>query len=95
MTRKSGMRAWPPLWTNARNDEVDKPRGELGILREVEQNKLVKEAVFLWIDHEGARYFGGMVFDDASFCRAIFTFLKSQIGVPIQEIGDSDVSFLL
>jgi hypothetical protein len=36
-----------------------------------------------------------MGFDDARFCCQIFTRLKSNVGRPIKEIGDLDVSHTL
>jgi hypothetical protein len=97
MTRKSGICTWPPSWTTIHRDRNDKPRGEIGVLTQVVMNDLLQPntKVFIFIEYNGFRYMGLLSFDDAQFCRAIYTLLRSNIGRSISEIGDLDVSFTL
>ena len=95
MIRKSGVCIWPPLWTTTRRDASDKPRGEVGVLKQVLKHKFIDNFVFLWIEYESSRYMGVLVFDDLAFCHQIHTLLNTQIGVSIKEIGDIDLSYML
>jgi hypothetical protein len=78
---------WPPIWTTSR-DPTDKPRGEIGTLKDVLINEHDNESLFIVIEYQGRRYMGAMGFDSAAFCRQIYTVLQSKIGLSIKEIGD-------
>ena len=95
MTRKSGFKTWPPLWTTTRLDPNDKPTGEIGTLEKVMMNELFDNKVFLFVQYQGFRYMGAMHFDDPGFCCAIFTLLNSNVGRSIREIGEIDLSHTL
>jgi hypothetical protein len=95
MTRKSGMPTWPPKWTTTRTDADDRPVGEIGTLQQPLMNELIKTKIFLFIDHNGSRYMGMMVFDDPKVCSEIFDLLKTNIGRSIKEIGGMDLSYML
>src|SRR5262245_33332896 len=94
MTRRSGIRAWPPIWLNV-NDSRDKQQGEIGILTRVLTTTAACNALFVWVEYDGLKYVGGLYFDDAPFCRAIKSVLESNIGRSIREIGDLDLSYTL
>jgi hypothetical protein len=34
MTRRSGMKTWPPLWSSAGADKKNWPKGEIGTLQQ-------------------------------------------------------------
>jgi hypothetical protein len=51
--------------------------------------------LFLLIRHEGFRYMGSMAFDDPAFCYEIYRLLQSNVGRPIKDIGDLDLSYTL
>jgi hypothetical protein len=95
MKRKSGVYAWPPIWTTTRRDPDDKPEGEIGTLEQVLMSHVVDDVLFLVIRHQGFRYMGALGFDDPAFCRTIYDLLNSHIGLSIQEIGDLDLSHTL
>jgi hypothetical protein len=95
MTRKSGIRTWPPLWSSIHLSTPNKPTGEIGTLKQVLTNELMDTKIFLFIDYNGLRYMGLLAFDDPKFCTAIHTLLNSHIDLSIKEIGDLDVSFTL
>jgi hypothetical protein len=40
-------------------------------------------------------YMGTLIFDDAMFCRQIGHLLQQHCGMPIREISELDVSYLL
>jgi hypothetical protein len=50
---------------------------------------------FLVIDLEEKTYIGSLIFKDHAFCGQISNLLREQVGCPIEEIGDLDVSHLL
>jgi hypothetical protein len=92
MTRKSGVPTWPPKWTTTRTDANDRPVGEVGTLQQPLMNELMETKIFLFIDYNGSRYMGMLVFDNQKFCSEIFTLLKANVGRSIKEIGDLDLS---
>ena len=95
MTRRSGMKIWPPLWSSTRKDKKDWPNGEVGPLQQAWLHDGLDTCLFLFIEYNGHQYTGSMCFDDIGFCYDTDTILKSNLGRPIKEIGDLDVSYLL
>jgi hypothetical protein len=95
MIRKSGYPSWPPKWTTTHLDKDDKPTGEVGILEDVMMSSLIDNKVFMFMQYQSLRYMGFMGFDDPPFCSEIYRLLKSNVGRPIKDIGDLDLSFTL
>jgi hypothetical protein len=95
MTRKSGLKTWPPQWTTTRLIENDNPTGEIGTLEQVIVHELLDNKIFLFILFQSFRYMGFMSFDDITFCSHICTLLKANIGCSIKEIGNLDLSSTL
>ena len=95
MTRKSGMKSWPPGWANTTANSQDKPRGEVGTLQRVAKHPSIENGLFLWVEYRGSTYVGAMYFDDLAFCHIMRRILDSHIGISIKEIGDLDLSFTL
>ena len=95
MTRKSGIKNWPPYLTALSEDKNDWPVGEIGILRRVWKHDQMDSCLFLFIEHERKEYTCMMYFDDAEFCRYILFLLGSHIGKSLQDIGNTDVSHTL
>ena len=95
MRRRSGAKAWPPLWINVRGATYPKPSGEIGFLTRVEEHPAISACLFLWVIHEGETYVGTMNFDDSGFCREIRRVLDKSIGLNLRDIGDIDLSHLL
>src|SRR5262245_36332914 len=94
MTRRSGRKAWPPLWVNV-DDRNDKPRGEIGVLIRVGVADAISNAIFVRMSYGGSEYVGAMYFDDEIFRREIQRILESMIGSSIYEIGNLDLSYTL
>jgi hypothetical protein len=94
MTRRSGIRLWPPLWVNI-DEPHDKPAGEIGTLLRVLVADAIRDALFIWVQHNGLEYVGGLYFDDAGFCYEIHRVLEANIGHTIEGIGDIDLSYML
>jgi len=92
MTRKSGFKTWPPVWTTILN-ENDKPTGEVGTLNQALMNDRLNNKIFLRIQYQNMPYVGLLQFDDLKFCYEVFTLLKAHIGYSIKEIGDLDLSY--
>jgi hypothetical protein len=95
MTRKSGLKTWPPNWTTTHRNRDEKPIGEVGTLEDVMMSDLIPNKVFMWILWEDVRYMGFLSFDDVTFCSQIGTLLKANIGRSLKEIGDLDLSHTL
>src|SRR5690242_20853668 len=56
MTRRSGMKSWPPIWSSTRKDKTDWPKGEVGTLREAWLHEGLDTCLFLFIEYHGHRY---------------------------------------
>ncbi len=95
MIRKNGDLIWPPVWTPTQINRDEKPVGEVGILEDVTMSDLNDNKIFMFMQSEGFRYMGFMIFDDVPFCDEIYRLLKSHVGRPIKEIGDLDLSHTL
>jgi len=95
MTRVSGKKTWPPLWVDTRGTFHAQPRGEIGVLKKIEQHAGIANSIFLLIEHEGQSYIGMLNFDDTVFCREIGKVLDANIGHTIKTIGDLDLSYTL
>ena len=91
-----GYGSWPPLWAWIDGKEDKKPRGEVGILKEVifHQSSVLARC-FLIIEYDESRYIGGLLFDNLPFCRQIVDLLRASCGQPINSIGDLDISHTL
>jgi hypothetical protein len=95
MTRKSGIRSWPPSWTSIHHDRVNKREGEIGVLTHVLKNEFIDNKIFMFIEYSGVRYSGMLIVEDAAFCDTVFNLLQSNLGRSIKEIGDLDVGHTL
>ena len=92
-----GLRNWPPVWTWRGGEGVDRrPRGEVGILRDVFPSRVEpRSRVYLIMEHENEEYMGCLLFVDSTFCAQIHELLSKYRGCNIRELGDLDVSELL
>ena len=95
MTRKSGVKAWPPMWTTRQPNNKQKPWGEIGILEQALMTEWFNNKIFVFVQYQEFRYMGLMQFDDPEFCYEIFVLLKAQLGRSIKDIGDLDLSHTL
>ena len=92
MMSHRSQRNWPPVWTQVIDDERKTLRGELGILKYVHANTRISNKCFLVIEHASEKYVGCLIFDDNTFCRQVAALLQLNIGRPIRDIGDLDLS---
>ncbi len=95
MTRRSGVKTWPPRRSSTGRDKKDWPTGEVGTLQQAWLHEGLDTCIFLFIEYNGFQFTSSMYFDDLGFCYEIDTILKSNLGRSIKEIGDLDVSHLL
>ena len=73
-----------------------RPRGEVGILRRVEESKVLPaNRCFLYIDYEDASYIGCLLCSDHVFCSQIVRILDANLNKTIAQIGRMDISRLL
>jgi len=91
-----GLNSWPPIWTWRGDGEDTRPRGEVGILKDVFLSKVEpRSRVYLIMEHETAEYIGCLLFEDSVFCAQMCELLNQHRGSSIATIGSLDVSHLL
>ena len=91
-----GIPSWPPVWTWVSGSDNKRPKGEIGILKDVTPSNIEPaDKCFLYIDHEGSSYVGCLLIDDTAFCREIVELLLANRNLPIAEIGSLDLSYML
>ena len=61
MTRRSGMKSWPPLWTTLTQHKNQWPTGEVGVLQQAWMHGTLDNCLFLFIEHNGSFYTGSYV----------------------------------
>jgi hypothetical protein len=89
------QRNWPPIWSTARDEPFLNPHGEVGTLRGASINDLFDNTVYLRVEIDGRDYLGTLLFDDFGFYYEIYSLLKSCVGCCIQEIANTDLSYIL
>jgi len=87
----SGQKSWPPTWTLIDGTKKKKPKGEVGILKEVKVSKTANRC-FLVIDHGRSTYVGSILINDFSFFVRVVAFLREHRGKSLREIGSLDLS---
>ena len=91
MTRRDGVKVWPPRWTAGVQPAARWPTGEVGTLQEASKPENLDSYLFLTIEYEGLQYFGIMHFDDPKFCEDLHVLLQSKVGHSIKDIGGLDL----
>jgi hypothetical protein len=90
------VRSWPPVWTWVGGSDNKRPKGEIGILKDVTPSNIEPaNKCFLYIDHQGSSYVGCLLIDDTAFCREIVELLLANRNRTIAEIGGLDLSYTL
>jgi hypothetical protein len=84
-----GSRIWPPIWVSA--EPGTRPRGEVGVLKEVRTYGAEGGETYLIIEHEGTEYAGCLLLDDKVFAKQLARLLKTCRGMSIREIGSMDL----
>jgi hypothetical protein len=88
-----GLNNWPPVWTWRGGQEDIRPKGEIGVLRDVFLSRVEPNLrLFLIMEHEKEEYMGCLLFNDWTFCGQIYELLKAHCGSSIAEIGTLDAS---
>ena len=91
-----GLNNWPPIWTWTGGGEDSRPRGEVGILRDVFLSKVEpRSRIYLIMEYEAAEYMGSLLFENSGFCKQVCELLNNHRGSPISAIGSLDISHLL
>jgi hypothetical protein len=90
------MPSWPPTWVWIIGRKSERPKGEVGILKELMPSKVSPGSrCFLIIDYHGGEYMGCLLLDDKAFCRQLQKLLPRFYNRPISEIGSLDLSHTL
>ena len=91
-----GLRSWPPVWTYIYGAENKRPRGEIGLLREVVPSKILPtDRCFLYMDYEGSSYIGCLLIDNHAFCNQIVKLLQEHCNRSIADMGRLDLTYML
>jgi hypothetical protein len=73
-----------------------RPRGEIGVLKEVFMSKIDQTSrIFLIVEYQKEEYVGSLLFSDQTFCQAIHALLAQCIDKEIPAIGSLDLGPLL
>ena len=89
-------RTWPPAWWWKAGAENKKPKGEVGVLREVRAYSIQpSDRLYLIMENDGAEYLGILVVEDYALCDQMFTLLLQHCGRSIRDIGDIDLTHVL
>ncbi|MGA9755941.1 MAG: hypothetical protein WBV23_12465 [Desulfobaccales bacterium] len=85
-----GVSMWPPEWGIS-----DQGIGEEGVLEEVHlRTDLNPKLISVMANHLGDIRKGIMVLEDSALLELVYGKLKQQVGRPLTEIGDMEISFL-
>jgi hypothetical protein len=92
-----GLNNWPPIWTwRGGAGEDRRPKGEVGILRDVFLSQVEpRSRIYLIMEHEATEYMGCLLFNDPTLCRQLCELLNRHCGYPISEIGNLDLTHLV
>jgi hypothetical protein len=71
-------------------DSGNRPRGEVGVLKEVRTYGAEGEA-YLIIEHDGVQYAGCLLLDDKTFSEQLAGLLRTCCGMTVRDIGSLDL----
>lgn len=87
-----GVMTWPPKkWLQTYGPNSHIVSGEVGVLDAVFLSQVSINKVYLMTKCDEDCYMGILMFESASAAKALFTFLQSQIGKPLQTIASTDL----
>ena len=96
-----GIHSWPPVWTLMRGTDKERPRGEVGILKEVQVSSTpppvkpdgprADQRIFLFIEYQQRGYLGCLILEDYAFCQQLAQLLPDYYNRTIEEIGSIEV----
>jgi hypothetical protein len=87
-----GNPSWPPNWKGRHGPHNPLPRGEVGVLIDVELGTTTPiPHCFLIMRYNDQDYYGSLFFDDWSFLKQFSEILARNIGLPISAIGSLDI----
>lgn len=88
-----GRPNWPPEWNGTFGPNNPLPRGEVGILMQVEpaSNLLKPPHCIIVIQWNEQEYLASLYFDEEEFLQEVVGLLRSCLGRPIAEIGSLDI----
>jgi len=85
-----GLAMWPPEWMIS-----DQGLGEEGVLEEVSlRHDLKPKLISVVANHLGDIRKGILVLEDLALLEIVHSKLKENVGRPLTEIGDLEISFL-
>jgi hypothetical protein len=90
-----GIRSWPPLWHWIGGDEDKRPKGEVGILKDVTLTRIKPPtACYLIIEYAEAKYMGSLLIEASFFCYQVCDLLQRHIDYDMYYIGGLDVDHI-
>jgi hypothetical protein len=90
-----GIPSWPPVWTWIGGNGNERPKGEVGILKQVKpvDGQFVNRC-FLWMQYQDSTYLGCLLFTATPFCHQLSNLLEKNCGQSVEYIGGLDLSHL-
>lgn len=92
--RYQGARVWPPDWSGGYNGGSQFPRGEEGVLADVEvadRDLIGPERLELVNQYEGRKFSGMLWLDDTTLVPKLRDILTQHIGSSLREVGELEV----
>ena len=89
-----GLLSWPPQWGGSYGPGQKFAIGEVGVLKDVHLREAfvsMPARLNLVIEYEGGTHSGLLLLDDPSFMEPLCRRLRECIGLPIHEIGNSEI----
>jgi hypothetical protein len=78
-----GLRSWPPVWTWVGGANNQRPKGEVGILKEARVSKIEPaDRIFLYMEYEKASYIGCLLIDHVPSVAKSRNYCKSAVSDP-------------
>jgi len=91
-----GLPSWPPAWSYVSGPCIDRPQGEVGILKKVQLSSAGhRDRCFLTIQFKSSFYIGCLFVSDPAFCKQIEALLQDHIDEEIRAVANLDLSHLL
>ena len=90
-----GIPSWPPVWTWIGGDGDRRPKGEVGVLKQVKfvDGQFVNRC-FLWMEYQGSMYLGCLLVSDAPFCQEVSKLLEKNCGQSVEYLGGLNLNHL-
>ena len=93
LLQNGAVQSWPPMWVSTDDGAKRPPAGDaIGTLTQVKIPDLTTGRICLQMrDGEERNYRSYLLIDNYAFLQKTYRLLRSRIGQPIENIGNSDI----